>query len=145
MLHYLLNGFSPNVPSFFATYCWKMFLHNFIMFYFPSFSARPRRHVFYLGICMVLVHTHFSKTSIFMRSNFEHYQKAGLFSHHFSSMLMIISASISVTIVHRIVMEHGSQHGLTRSLVFFSFVFATFKCLKKKYMITKYSKSKVES
>ena len=74
-LHQLLEDVSPNVPSFFATYFWKMFLQNFIIVDFPSFSANPRRHVFYLGFRMILIHAPLSSTSIFHEKQFRKLSK----------------------------------------------------------------------
>ena len=40
-LHDLLEGCSPNVPSFFATYFENIFLHKFIFCCIHCFSAKP--------------------------------------------------------------------------------------------------------
>ena len=99
----------------FASIVWKVFLLMYLpfprpifgkktyrvpsLFYFPSFSANPRRHVFCWGIRIILVHAPFSTTLFFvMRSNSENYRNGGLFSHHCSSMFMICSAPISVSV-----------------------------------------------
>ena len=92
LFDHLLDGFTPNVPSFFATYVLKIFLQMLIFVCFPSFSANPRRHEFYCGVRMILVHAPFSKTMVFMRSNSESYRKSGLFSHYSYSIFMTCSA-----------------------------------------------------
>ena len=101
MLHgfgIILEGVSPNVTSFFATYFWKNFLQMFILVCFPSFSAKPRRHEFYCRNLMILVYAPFSENSISMRSNSKNYRNASVFSHHLFSMFMTFSASILASI-----------------------------------------------
>ena len=102
-LHHCLEGLSSNVPSFSATYFGETFLQNYICLDFPSFSVNPRRHKFYWGIHMILVHATFSKISISMRSNSENYRHAGLFSYHFVFDVHELSASFSVSILSCIV------------------------------------------
>ena len=54
----------------------------------------------------------FQKTRFLMRSDSENYPNADLLSHHFSSMFMTLSASISASIVSSIFYGKMIQNGV---------------------------------
>ena len=78
---------------------WENFLTDFQLCLLPFFFGEPSATLILPGNsydsrpC-----TFFQTLRIFMRSHSENYRKAGLFSHHFSSMFMTFRASISVSI-----------------------------------------------
>ena len=109
----------PNFGSFFI---------KFHLCCCPSFSATPRRHAFYCGVRMLFVHAHFTENSIFMKINSDNYRNAGLRSHHWFSMFIILSASISASICSSI-FDGNMAPKMVQKISRESIRFATFKCL----------------
>ena len=77
---------------------WKFVFRFFLFFWFPSFSANPRRHLFYCMNIMVCVGSPFSEKSTFHETYFRKVSNfrssSGQFCIDFSSMFMTFSASI---------------------------------------------------
>ena len=97
-LHHLLEGFSPNVPSFFATYCWTKILTDFhILFAFLLFRwTLGDTYSIWDFVWFSYMHL-FPKTRNVMRSNSENYGKTYIFASFFFDVHEL-SASISVSI-----------------------------------------------
>ena len=82
--HYFLEGFLLIYLPFSLPIVWKKILQSLIFVCFPSFSANPRRHAFYLGIRMILVHAPFSKTLICHEKQFlKLSERRSVFQHRF--------------------------------------------------------------